>query len=80
MHCSLRIHLEQGKASLFLDIIGKVDIGKTTELDIAPGRAAYVPTGGMIPKRADGMAMIEYVEHWMNIRLQYMIQYPPVSF
>ncbi len=48
---------------VFLDVIGKVDIGKDTALHIDSGKAAYVPTGGMIPEGADGMVMIEYVEH-----------------
>ena len=30
---------------VFLDVIGKVDIGKDTALHIDSGKAAYVPTG-----------------------------------
>ncbi len=47
---------------VFLDVIGQVDIGKNTQLSISSGKTAYVPTGGMIPKGADGMLMIEYAE------------------
>ncbi len=47
---------------VFLDVIGKVEMGKATDLPISAGKAVYVPTGGMIPKGADGMVMIEYVE------------------
>lgn len=46
----------------FLNIIGKVDMGKVTSLKVSPGGCVYVPTGGMIPEGADGMLMIEYVE------------------
>jgi len=46
----------------FLNIIGKVDMGKATSLNVSPGNCVYVPTGGMIPQGADAMLMIEYVE------------------
>ncbi|KUO76410.1 MAG: hypothetical protein APF77_06850 [Clostridia bacterium BRH_c25] len=46
----------------FLNIIGKVEMGKVTALKVISGRCVYVPTGGMIPEGADGMLMIEYVE------------------
>lgn len=48
---------------VFLDLKGKVDMGKPTDLTVKSGEAVYVPTGGMIPSGADGMVMIEYVEH-----------------
>lgn len=47
---------------VFLNIVGKVDMGKATDLSVLPGNCAYVPTGGMIPKGADAMLMIEYTE------------------
>lgn len=46
----------------FLNITGKVEMGKSTNLRVAPGSCVYVPTGGMIPEGADGMLMIEYAE------------------
>ncbi|HYE81771.1 MAG TPA: gephyrin-like molybdotransferase Glp [Clostridia bacterium] len=46
----------------FLNITGKVEMGKATALKVSSGSCVYVPTGGMIPEGADGMLMIEYVE------------------
>jgi len=46
----------------FLDIVGTVNIGKTYNIEIKEGEAIYVPTGGIIPKGANAMVMIEYIE------------------
>lgn len=46
----------------FLNITGKVDMGKATSLRVSPGSCVYVPTGGMLPQGADAMLMIEYAE------------------
>ncbi len=45
-----------------LSQIGQVRMGEETELIIRPGQAAYVPTGGMVPKGSSGMIMIENTE------------------
>lgn len=47
----------------FLEVVGKVEMGEETELYVESGKAVYVPTGGMIPKGADAVVMIEYIEH-----------------
>ena len=47
---------------VFLNITGKVEMGKSTQLIVSSGSCVYVPTGGMIPQGADGMLMIEYAE------------------
>lgn len=47
---------------VFLDVIGRVEMGEATSLRVSSGKCVYVPTGGMIPEGADGMIMIEYVE------------------
>ncbi|MFZ5352489.1 MAG: gephyrin-like molybdotransferase Glp [Bacillota bacterium] len=47
---------------LFLDIAGSVEMGKATQIILNSGKAAYVPTGGIIPAGADGVVMIEYIE------------------
>lgn len=49
-------------APVFLEVAGKVEMGKSTDLEIKSGYAIYVPTGGMLPKNADSVVMIEYVE------------------
>ncbi len=46
----------------YLDIIGSIEIGKNTELELKAGQTAAVPTGGMIPKGADAVLMIEDTE------------------
>jgi molybdopterin molybdotransferase len=46
----------------YLDIVGSVEIGKNTELKLKAGQAAAIPTGGMIPKEADAVLMIEDTE------------------
>lgn len=47
---------------VFLKLTGKVEMGQPTDLDLSPGEAVYVPTGGMIPKGADAVVMLEYVD------------------
>lgn len=45
-----------------LNILGKIKIGNYVEEEIISGQAMYIPTGGMLPKGADGVIMIEDVE------------------
>jgi len=45
-----------------LNLIGEVKMGEYTEKEIRSGEAIYVPTGGMLPKNASGMIMIEHCE------------------
>lgn len=47
---------------VFLDVIGQVEMGKSTDVIISKGKTAYVPTGGMVPTGADAMIMIEHIE------------------
>ena len=47
----------------FLEVLGQVDMGKTTGFKVSSGKAVYVPTGGMLPEGADAMLMIEYAEN-----------------
>lgn len=46
----------------FLDIQGKVEMGKSASLPLKEGQAQGIPTGGMIPEGADSVVMIEHVE------------------
>lgn len=45
-----------------LNIIGEVKMGEEARLNIRAGESLYVPTGGMLPKSADAMIMIENTE------------------
>lgn len=47
---------------VFLDLIGHIEMGKAADMVVRSGKAAYVPTGGMIPEGADAMIMIENIE------------------
>lgn len=47
----------------FLEVAGRIEMGQSTDLRVDSGKAVYVPTGGMIPKGADAVVMIEYVEN-----------------
>ncbi|MGD8813214.1 MAG: molybdopterin-binding protein [Anaerolineales bacterium] len=44
---------------VYLKLIGEVLMGTTTELEIAPEQAAIIHTGGMLPKGADAVVMLE---------------------
>ncbi len=46
----------------FLDIVGQVEMGQDCSIHLKPGETAYVPTGGMLPKGADAVVMVEYTE------------------
>ncbi|MFT5872708.1 MAG: molybdopterin molybdotransferase [Clostridium sp.] len=43
-----------------LELKGEVFMGKVPPTDINVGECMYVPTGGMLPKSADSVVMIEY--------------------
>lgn len=45
-----------------LRLVGEVKIGSPPPSDITYGECMYVPTGGMIPRGADTVVMIEYTE------------------
>ena len=43
-----------------LEIAGEVSMGEAGKMGLKPGQAAKIPTGGMLPKGADGVVMVEY--------------------
>jgi len=47
---------------VFLNLAGKVQMGKEAGFSIISGECAYVPTGGMLPEGADAVVMIEYTD------------------
>lgn len=52
-----------GEASpIFFDLIDSVEMGEIWEGQLEEGCATYVATGGMVPKGADGVVMIEHTE------------------
>lgn len=44
----------------YLKVAGRVMMGKAAGFEIAPGEAAHIPTGGMLPAGADAVVMVEY--------------------
>lgn len=46
----------------FLDIVGEVVMGEETLKEIGTSQCMWIPTGGMLPKGADGTVMVEYTE------------------
>lgn len=47
---------------VFLDISGEVFMGSEADTEVLENTCVYVPTGGMLPKGADAVVMIEYTE------------------
>ncbi|MCX7745908.1 MAG: molybdopterin molybdotransferase MoeA [Clostridia bacterium] len=47
-----------------LQIIGTVKMGEEPHFTLKKGQAAYVPTGGQLPKPADAVVMIEYTQDY----------------
>ena len=46
----------------YLDILGAVRMGVPADLDLQPGGAVAIPTGGMLPVGADSVVMVEYTD------------------
>ncbi|MEJ5329874.1 MAG: gephyrin-like molybdotransferase Glp [Desulfobaccales bacterium] len=44
----------------YLELVGEVAMGEAPTLRLAPGQAARLPTGGMLPAGADAVVMVEY--------------------
>ncbi len=47
---------------VFLDVLGYVEMGKDAGAMVQNDATVYVPTGAIIPKGADSVVMIEYIE------------------
>ncbi|MEG1548723.1 MAG: molybdopterin-binding protein [Clostridia bacterium] len=47
-----------------ISCIGEVEMGQAPKGGIAAGECMYVPTGGELPRGADAMVMLEYVEDY----------------
>ena len=43
-----------------LEIVGEVGMGQVPSMTVAAGQAVKISTGGMVPKGADGVVMVEY--------------------
>jgi molybdopterin molybdotransferase len=45
-----------------LEVVGEVDMGESPAFALTRGKAARIPTGGMLPAGADSVVMVEYTE------------------
>ena len=46
----------------YLSLVGEVPMGAAPSFRIAPGQAAVIHTGGMLPEGADAVVMLEYTQ------------------
>jgi molybdopterin molybdotransferase len=46
----------------YLNLIGEVPMGEAPSFDIESGQCALIHTGGMLPKNADAVVMLEYTQ------------------
>src|SRR6478735_4049786 len=44
----------------FLELAGSVTMGRAPDGAVAPGTAMAIPTGGLLPRGADAVVMVEY--------------------
>lgn len=47
---------------IFLDLVGRIEMGQESRETCHEGEAYYVPTGGMLPEGCDSVVMIEHAE------------------
>ena len=47
----------------YLTLIGEVPMGDSPSFEISTGQCALIHTGGMLPKGADAVVMLEYSQH-----------------
>ena len=46
----------------YLTVTGNITMGQSPEFEIAPAEAARIATGGMVPRGADSVVMVEHTE------------------
>lgn len=46
----------------YLEVVGRVQMGRPPDAVVGPGQAVEVPTGGMMPEGADAAVMVEHTE------------------
>ncbi|QQK09049.1 gephyrin-like molybdotransferase Glp [Miniphocaeibacter halophilus] len=49
---------------VFLKNIGVIEMGQASDLEIISGQCVEISTGGMLPKGANGVVMVEYTENF----------------
>ena len=46
----------------YLDVVGAVTMGEVPDLEVPPGGAVTMPTGGALPRGADAVVMVEHTQ------------------
>lgn len=46
----------------YLEVVGAVQMGASTDVPVGPGQAARIATGGMLPPGADSVLMVEHTD------------------
>jgi molybdopterin molybdotransferase len=46
----------------FLEVVGEVVMGRTSDVEVGAGKAVRILTGGMLPSGADAVVMVEHTE------------------
>ncbi len=46
----------------WLELVGTISMGQVPDFSLEPGQAAHISTGGMLPKGADSVVMVEHTE------------------
>ena len=46
----------------YLAVTGSIAMGQSPDIEVAPGQAARIATGGMLPRGADSVVMIEHTQ------------------
>jgi len=49
----------------YLDVTGAVSMGRPATVEVKPGTAVAMPTGGVLPPGADAVVMVEYTQETM---------------
>jgi molybdopterin molybdotransferase len=50
------------KNPAILRLVGEIPMGQVSDIEVHEGEAVKVATGGMVPKGADAVQMVEYTE------------------
>jgi molybdopterin molybdotransferase len=53
-----------------LTIVGEIPMGSKTGITLSPNEAAAIATGGMLPRNADAVVMIEYTEKIDDVTIE----------
>jgi molybdopterin molybdotransferase len=75
--CSRDVHGASEGIPSMLQLKGEIFMGKVPPSDIEGGECLYIPTGGMLPKNADSVVMVEYSH---KLDENNVMIYSPVAF